>query len=555
MMKDEVLDQLLTRLISEWESEVVEFKNVGDSYSTSDIGKYFSALSNEANLRNQDIAWLVFGVDNGTRAVAGSAYRTDPDRLNGLKHQIASGTEPSVTFRDIHVLKTETGRVIFFEIPAAPMGIPIAWNGHWYARAGESLASLGLDKLDTIRAQTIASDWSAAFPEGAQIGHLDPDAMARAKEGFALKYANRFPEGEVHGWPDATFLNRARLAIDGRLTRAALLLLGRAESAHLLLPHPAQMTWRLEATERAYEHFGPPFLLNTTRLYRKIRNVQVRVLPDEQLLAVEVAKYDQKIILEALHNCIAHQDYRRNGRIVVTEHSDQLGFENEGTFFEGEPIDYLTGHKTPRRYRNPFLAQAMAELNMIDTMGYGIHEMFLGQARRFFPLPDFDLSDPQAVKITILGRIVDPAYTRALIKKTDLGLHDILALDRVQKRLPLGDETVRHLKRLKLIEGRKPNFHVSASIADIANTKAAYIKTRTLDDQHYRKLVAEFLEKFGEASREDIDGFLLGKLGDALNAKQKVTKVGNLLTGMRKDGIIRNTGSRGKPCWQLAKKE
>lgn len=197
----------------------------------------------------------------------------------------------------------------------------------------------------------------------------------------------------------------------------------------------------------------------------------------------------------------------------------------------------------------------MAELNMIDTMGYGIHEMFLGQAKRFFPLPDFDLSDPQAVKITILGRIVDPAYTRALIKKTDLGLQDILALDRVQKHLPLDDETIRHLKRLKLIEGRKPHLHVSASIADISNTKAAYIKTRTLDDRHYRKLVVEYLEKFREASREDVDGFLLAKLGDALDAKQKQTKIGNLLTGMRKAGVIHNTGSRAKPCWQLAEKE
>lgn len=554
-MEDEGLEKILSRLISEWESEVVEFKNVGDSYSTSDIGKYFSALSNEANLRNHESAWLVFGVDNASRAIAGSSYRMDPERLNGLKHQIASGTEPGVTFRDIHVLDAKGGRVIIFEIPAAPMGIPIAWNGHWYARAGESLTSLGIDKLDTIRSQTISSDWSAALPEGANIEHLDPEALARAKEGFALKYANRFREGEVQGWPDATFLNRARLAIDGKITRAALLLLGRAESSHLLLPHPAQMTWRLETTEKAYEHFAPPFLLNTTRLYRKIRNVQVRVLPEDQLLAVEVAKYDQKIALEALHNCIAHQDYRRNGRIVVTEQSDQLVFENEGSFFEGQPLDYLAGHKTPRRYRNPFLAQAMAELNMIDTMGYGIHEMFLGQAKRFFPLPDFDLSDPQAVKITILGRIVDPAYTRALIKKTDLGLQDILALDRVQKHLPLDDETTRHLKRLKLIEGRKPNLHVSASIADISNTKAAYIKTRTLDDRHYRKLVVEYLEKFREASREDVDGFLLAKLGDALDAKQKQTKIGNLLTGMRKAGVIHNTGSRAKPCWQLAKKE
>jgi ATP-dependent DNA helicase RecG len=177
------------------------------------------------------------------------------------------------------------------------------------------------------------------------------------------------------GWPEGVFLDRARLTIEGGLTRSALLLLGRAEAAHFLSPHPAQMTWRLEGIERAYQHFGPPFLLNTTALYQKIRNIQMRILPEDELLAIEVAKYDQKIVLEALHNCIAHQDYLRNGRILVTEQPDFLTFENEGSFFEGQPADYLTGHKTPRRYRNPFLAQAMVELNMIDTMGYGIYEM------------------------------------------------------------------------------------------------------------------------------------------------------------------------------------
>ncbi len=195
-------------------------------------------------------------------------------------------------------------------------------------------------------------------------------------------------------WPDEVFLNRTKLTVDGGISRAALLLLGRPESSHLLLPHPAQMTWKLEGPERAYEHFSPPFLLNTTALYRRIRNIQMRILPDDELLAIELAKYDQKIVLEALHNCIAHQDYTRNGRITVIEQPDRLILENEGVFFEGQPGDYIAGHKTPRRYRNPFLAQAMAELNMIDTMGYGIHEMYMGQRRRYFRCPITILQNP-----------------------------------------------------------------------------------------------------------------------------------------------------------------
>ena len=245
-MKDEELNGLLSQLIAAWESEVVEFKNVGDSYPTSDIGKYFSALSNEANLRNQERGWLVFGVDNRSRTVAGSTYRAEPDRLNGLKHQIASDTEPGVTFRDIHVLNTPQGRVILFEIPAAPLGIPIAWKGHYYARAGESLTSLGLDKQDEIRSRTRDADWSARRIAEARLDHLDPEALSHARSRFALKHANRFSAKTIAGWSDTVFLDRARLTIERQVTATTLLLLGKPEAAHLLSPHPVQITWRLD---------------------------------------------------------------------------------------------------------------------------------------------------------------------------------------------------------------------------------------------------------------------------------------------------------------------
>ena len=138
---------------------------------------------------------------------------------------------------------------------------------------------------------------------------------------------------------------------------------------------------------------------------------------------VEVSKYDQKIVLEALHNCIAHQDYSRNARVVVIEQPDRLVFENEGSFYDGEHADYLEGNRIPRRYRNPFLAQAMAELNMIDTMGYGIHDMYARQARRYFPMPDYDLSESGTVKLTIYGGVVDPAYSRMLIQENGPGVY------------------------------------------------------------------------------------------------------------------------------------
>lgn len=540
-----VLDQLLVN----WENEVVEFKRAGDGFSTSDIGKYFSALSNEANLHGSDRAWLVFGVDNTSRSVIGTDYRPEPDRLQGTKLQIAQGTQPSVTFKEIHTLDHAAGRVLMFEIPPAPLGMPIAWNGHYYARAGESTVSLGLDKLDTIRAQTTSTDWTAEVVSAAQLSDLDPEAIDQARRSFAEKHANRLSLTEVSDWPIETLLERSRLTRGGQITRATILLIGKRESAHLLNPHPAQITWRLEGEERAYEHFGPPFLLTSSSVYQRIRNVQLRVLPDDSLLPIEVAKYDQRIILEALHNCIAHQDYGLCSRVVVAEYPDRLVFENAGGFFEGKPTDYLRGIRTPRRYRNPFLTQAMSELNMIDTMGYGIHQMFSGQARRYFPLPDYDLAVDQLVRLTLHGRVIDLAYSRALIQNTTLSLDDILALDRVQKGLSLDVATVRRLRRAGLVEGRQPTLHVSAKVAQATASKADYIRMRGQDDAFYEQLVLDFVRKFGAASRRDIDDLLLVKLGDRLNDEQKRHKIGHLLTRLRRSRRIRNAGSRKAPRW------
>jgi ATP-dependent DNA helicase RecG len=295
--------------------------------------------------------------------------------------------------------------------------------------------------------------------------------------------------------------------------------------------------------------------LSTSWLYRRIRNIQLRLLPQDELLPIEVAKYDQKIVLESLHNCIAHQDYTRNGRVIVIEQPDRLVFENEGMFFEGQPGDYLEGNRVPRKYRNPFLAQAMAELNMIDTMGFGIHDMYARQAKRYFPMPDYDLSEASAVRLTIYGGVVDPAYSRLLIQKTDLPLADILALDRVQKKLPLPDEAITRLRRAGLIEGRKPNLYVSAKVAKATSDKVDYIRTRAQDDEFYAKLLIDYLEKFGHATRSEIDKLLMDKLSDGLSPEQKRTKISNLVTKLRRRGRIHNSGSRGHPIWQLAERK
>ena len=147
-MDQKQLEDKLNVLIAQWENEVVEFKEASNDYDTDKIGRYFSALANEANLRGLGEAWLVFGVRDSDRQVVGTNYREEPERLQSLKQQVAADTEPGLHFKDVHICNHPEGRVVMMHIPAAPNGIPIAWKGHYYARAGASITPLDLNKQD-----------------------------------------------------------------------------------------------------------------------------------------------------------------------------------------------------------------------------------------------------------------------------------------------------------------------------------------------------------------------------------------------------------------------
>ena len=263
--------------------------------------------------------------------------------------------------------------------------------------------------------------------------------------------------------------------------------------------------------------------------------------------------FPHEVIRETLHNCIAHQDYLKGGKITVVETPETLLFTNLGSFIPGTVEQMIRRDAPPEVYRNPFLAQAMVNLNMIDTIGSGIKRMFVLQRERSFPMPDYTLDDPAKVAVRLTGEVLDENYTQLLLSQAELDLMDVIALDRVQKKGLLDEETFRRLKARKLIEGRRPNLFVSAKIAAATGDKAAYIKNRAFDKQHYKDMVVAYLEKFQEATRADLDGLLLAKLSDALDARQKRLFIMNLLQEMRRDGTIAPGGARRWTRWRLHK--
>ncbi len=349
-------------------------------------------------------------------------------------------------------------------------------------------------------------------------------------------------------------LDKARITISGKITNATLILLGKPESTHFLSPSQAEIIhrlvgWNLAPNEITSKYFLPPFLLTLDDVWKDIRNSKIKVFTSSSLFPDPVDKYDSEAILEALNNCIAHQDYSKNSRIILTEKPDLLIFESSGSFFEGKVEDYLEATKTPKNYRNKFLADAMRALGIIDIEGSGINKIYRAQIKKFFPAPDYNTNN-DAVSVTIYGKTIDEKFSEVLAKR-DLSMTTILLLDRVQKKLPLTPDSEKLLKKQKLIEGRRPNYLIGAEVAVDLDQVVEYLHNKGQDNAYYKKLVLDCLELKGQATKSDLKKLLITKLPESLTPNQKTHRINNIIQSLRISRKIKNEGSDTSPIWKL----
>ncbi len=533
------------------ETEWLEFKH--NNADPQEIGEYLSALANEAALLNQPRGYLIFGIEDASHAVVGCRFDPYTAKAKGnqdLLPWLAAHLQPNPGIEP-HCLEHPDGRVALLAVGPA-QGRPVEFQGQGYCRAGTSKTKLANHPEKARRLWSQGVDWSASICDGASLVDLDPEAIAKAREQFQIKHP--LQAQELTSWDDRTFLNKARLLRQGAITHTAVLLLGRSEAATLLSPAVAKVSWILKDAgnhELDYAHIGPPFLLAGDQLLQRLRNLTVRALPSGTLFPQELSQYDPWVLREALHNAIAHQDYLRHGRITVVEFPDRVLITNVGDFLPGTIRTVIEQDAPQELYRNRMLADAMVELNLIDTQGGGIKRMFETQRRRSFPLPDYDLSASNRVQVTIPGRILDERYTQLLMQQPDLSLTQVILLDRIQKGLQISRDEHQQLKKQRLVEGRFPNLIVSASVAKATGDTARHIRERGFEKKYYLDLILQLVDEHGPVARKEVDALLLPKLPERLSEEQKREKVHNLLQELRRAGRIERQGAKSAPLWAL----
>lgn len=535
--------------ISRSESEVVEFKKAENNFDFDDLGKYFSAMSNEANLRGLDFAWLFFGYDEKKHEIVGTSYKNGEGALNNLKHDFSQHTTDGQTFREIIPIEVDGKRILMFKIPASPRNIVMKWKGIAYGRDGESLKPLNQSKQDEIRRQTPAPDWSAEIVPDATIDDLDEVAIAKARKMFK-KVHGRIPAEEVNRWSTEEFLSKCELMVNGKLTRAAIILLGKMFSDSKLRPAVAEVTWTLRDEKQDvvdYEHFSVPFILTVDEILAKIHNLTLREMPGGTLFPDTMKQYDDYTIREALHNCIAHQDYTLRQRINFVENPGFLYYANGGSFIPGTLENALATNGPQRFFRNACLCKAMVHFNMIDTVSRGIKKMFTEQMERRFPMPDYEIdNEKKEVAVRIYGNAINERYTKLLKDNDNLTLHDCISLDAIQKGHRIDDEIAQDLLKRGLIEGEAPNYIISLGVAKASRQLPQYTKAKGLDKARLKQMVLQLLQNAGKdgARREIIYDYLKDLLPSNKSQEQQLRYLGRLLVEMNEEGTIERSGLR-----------
>lgn len=530
--------------------EMKNLKNSFNGHEGDDVVSYVAAIANKEG------GYLVIGVVDKTLEIVG----TDISKLT-FNGEVA--TTRSATFKLVEqctnlsseglwieeFLTTDTQkRVWVIHIPKHFPRLPVYAHKKAWQRIEDSLVELTPERRDAILSEPIVKmeDWSAQIVEGATIDDLDPKAIEKAKEEYLKVYPKKAEE--LKEWDNITFLNKAKITRQGKITNTAIILVGREESEHFISPAVCKIRWRLQSKDdknKDFHIFSIPMIMAVDEITRLIRNTSYVYTIEGSMFPDTMTRYDVFTLREPLNNAIAHQDYSKMARIEILEDEDEkLSFRNHGQFIPSSIEDVVNKDFPESFYRNPFLVEAMRNVNMVETEGGGIRKLFMQQKKRFFPMPIYTLTNGM-VLCEIKGKVLDENFAKILVNNPDLSLPEIMLLDKVQKREPLSDEAIALLRSKKFVEGRKSNLFLSFKVVNESKhvgLKTTYIKNKSFDDAYYKKLIQDYISLFKKASRGDIDVLLNDKLPDVLSDRQKYDKVTNLLASLRKEGKIKVEG-------------
>ena len=531
-------DRLLGWMESE-ENEHLEFKEAKASFEFEELVKYCAAIANEGG------GHLILGVtDKRPRRIVGSQAFSNLERTK-------AGILERLHIRvDAETQDLAEGRVVLFDVPSRPLGYPIPYKGAYWMRAGGSLTPMTPDMLKRIFSET-GPDFSAEVCGNASRGDLDPAAIERLRTLWRRKSANELLD-RITG---EQLLADAELTVDGRVTYAALILLGTPQSMGRYLA-PAEVIFEYRSSDASVPfqqrlEFRKGFFLFMDDLWAAVNHRNDVQHFQDGLFIWDIPTFNEAAIREAMLNAVAHRDYRLGGSVFVRQYPRKLEIVSPGGFPPGITSENILYRQAPRNRR---IAEVFAKCGLVERSGQGVDRMFETCIKEGKPHPDFSKSDNYQVAVNLRGEIQDPQFLRFLEKVgkerlASFTTQDLLVLDLVHREQSVPDdlrERLHVLTELGIVElvgrGKGSRYILSRQFYGFLGKKGVYTRKRGLDRETNKALL---LKHIRDNAR---DGSRLRDLIQVLPALSQ-SQIQKILVELRKEGLVHSAGRTKASLW------
>lgn len=527
-------------LMKKNEDEHVEFKKAKSELDLRNLTEYCAALANEGG------GQLVLGItDKKPRKIVGTdAYK---NKIEKTKHYLIVKIHLRV---DIDEIDAPEGRVVVFDIPSRPIGMPIHIDGRYLMRAGGSLTAMSPDMLKRIFDES-GPDFSAEICPGAVLDDLDTSSIGEFRKRWIQKSGNR----KMSGNSDEQLLQDAELIVDGRITYSALILFGKKS---VLGRHLGQSEvifeyrqtdasgaaqQRIEYREGFFSYYDD--LWNTIDLRNTNQHYQ------DGLFIFDIKTFNESAIREIILNAVCHRDYRMAGSVFVRQYPERIEVVNPGGLPPGITFENILWQQAPRNRR---LAETFSRCGLVERSGQGMNRIFETCIRESKGEPDFKYSDKDHFSISLPGTIRHPEFLRVLEKignetLESFSTYDFIIIQSVFESRPLAERLEMDAERLceqglleRVSHVKKKKWILSRKLYSAVGKTGTYTRKKGLDRETNKALLLKHIETCGNA------GARLEELMQILPFLNR-GNIQTLLRELREDGIIHEIGKTRAGRW------
>lgn len=348
--------------------------------------------------------------------------------VSGLQRTVYDSTDPHILV-ELEELDLPEARLLAVHVPK---GIPphSTTGGRTLIRIGSACVPLTGRLLTQLVLSSGEVDLSAVPLEGTSVRDLEPIAVQEAQH----LLRRRRPTARLSGAPVEETLDQLGLLVDGSLTRAALVLLGRtpALARHLPQHEITLLRYRGAARYEQREDLQGPLLAELARVEDFLSfAMRLRRVRGRGFVQLEIPDLSWEVAQEAVLNAVAHRDYFMHERVLVAVRPGRVEITSPGGFLGDITPENVLRHAP--LHRNDLLARSLQTFGLVNRVGQGVDQIYEGLLRAGAHPPSYSADHASVtVALPVGGSNEFAAWVIEHERDSDaLSLDDLIVLRRL----------------------------------------------------------------------------------------------------------------------------